>query len=1454
LLRNSKIQTTIAKFIAHELSTQLQAKVSVGFVDYRPFNSIAIENLYIEDQHKDTLLYTKSIKASFSLWKIMQGNLSIHAIELDNLKGNVMINRRGVSNFDFIIQALKQPKKDTTSHFECHINKIKLNNSELSYTNKRHFQPGLKNTLNFNQLKFNNINTEISIEVLNKDSMYAHISDFSAVEKCGFKIDNFKTAVQVNKTKTVISFLELELPNSFLQMKEVEFKYKSLSDFANFINKVKFKLPIQSSYFAFDDLKYFAPTINGIDGAVSVKGTVSGKIASLKFQKMELKYGKTFVVNADIDINGLPKLDEAFIYGNINEFHVIKSDLQDLIADLTKKPVILPKEVDRLGMIQYKGNISGFLSNLVVYGNIETNVGTLGTDILLKFENNFKDLIYDGTVKSASIELGQLLADKNIGKIAFNVNTKGEKKQNTDVHGVVKGKVSEVLLNKYSYKDINFDGNYDGKGFDGEASVHDENISADFYGKIDLTKALPILKFDLNVANTNLNALKITNSYPGATLSFNVSTNLIGNSLDNINGSIAVNEFTFLNQNKKLSISKIDMISRIETGLTNFSISSDFINGSASGDFKYSTIGLSIMKIAQSYLPSLAAIKKPINTNSNVIYVDLKLSNTQKISEVLGLPYKLEGTSSLKGSIDEKMNKISVKGEIPALFNPTTRIENINFHCDNIAKALQLTSRAQLIDKAGVTNLFLSSKAAHDSLFTKLVWHSSSKITNAGEINTAGKLKSENDEFSGKLNLLSSQIIISDSIWKIHPSSIDFNADSTVRVNNFLFESGGKEFVKIDGLASKNQKDSINLTMNKLDLGFLLKFTGLRGITFDGDISGKASLFGLFKQPVFDAKLEVANLKINDKWMGNAKLLTKWDKINSKLVANGHVQNAKKDTIAYLSANYTPKSDTLNVLYDGKGVSIDFLTPYFGSVLEQTKGFIYGKVHMYGPLKTGMVFRGDALVKDAQLTVKSLKACYHFTDSVHVSPKAIQFKNIQVYDQERNLGYLTATLKHNGGFGDLKYDASLKSSNIMGMNTQSEDNEDFYGKAYASGKVRIYGDENEANIFVDASTQPKTKCFIQMGGAASASDNGFVKFEKKNKIKKKVVNNKSHTKGSFNVKVNLQLDVTPDAEMELIVDPKGGDMISGKGSGNLRVEFDTNSDIKLFGRYTISSGYYLLTVQNAIRKEFKIDKGGDLSWTGDPYGAQVNLRAIYPLTASLKDLMDEAQLESMGRTTVPVNCVLKLTEVLRKPTVNFDVDLPSSDEGVKQQVRNIINTDEMMNRQMIYLLMFNKFYRPDYMRNTETASSNNFVTNEGVAFLASTVSAQFNNLLSKALNSNDLSLGLDMKKTDDVSSVYQTNIVYQPNSKLLVNGSVGYRADNLSENKYITDVDVEYKLFNGGKFRLKGYNHTVDRNMLRTAKQTQGVGLLYKEDFNSVTDLFTHYWDAIIDPKKKKKN
>jgi hypothetical protein len=1453
-LRTSVIQSYISKVVVSELSDKIHSKVNIGKIEYKLLNDITIHDFYVEDQKKDTLLFISKIDAHFKFWKFFQNKIIFSSLALNSFYGNLIIDKTGHSNLEFIIDAFKNPQKKNTTRVSFQLRNVRITNSRFSYTNLKEFEQLPSGVFNGNKLRFKNINAYISLNFQKIDSFNAQIKSFSAEEQTGLILTDLKTGITGSAKGINTPSIDLRMPNSNLKLTDVQLKYDSLADLKNFINKVRWNALIKPSSIAMSDLKAFVPEFKNVTKKATLNGLITGRISSLRLQKMEIKYGNSFLLDADLDINGLPALEGVFIYGEIKKINFNKGDIQDFISDLSGKPFLLPNELNQLGMIHYTGNVTGFLNNLVLYGNLNTDIGSISSDISLKLENNFNDLTYNGTLKSDYFQLGKLINDKRIGKLAFNLNTIGSKKGNKKLQGIIQAQLPEFNFNNYTYRDIQINGKYDGKGYDGTLDLQDQNIDAHFTGKIDLTQKLPVNDFSLKVNKLNLNALKLITNYPGAILSFNGKTNMVGNSLDNINGFVRFDSIEFKNRDKTLNVEKILLISRIEPNQTNISISSDYVNGTIKGNFKYSNVGQTIDKIIQNYLPALAdRTVNAFDKTSNHIDIDLKMDNTNEIFDVLALPYSIEGASFLKGFIDEKTNRIDISGNVPEFKSNKQLIKNLQFNVENSSKQLQFSSRAQLETKDEVLNIFLKAIAAKDTISTQLGWQNSNQITNAGEINAIAKLRNENGTLAAQLNILPSQVIINDSTWNIHPSRIDFNPDSTIAVHYFSFDNHN-QFVHIDGIVSKNQNEGISVAMNELDLGFITELLKSKNISFSGKTTGNARLLSALEHPIFEVNIKVKDFMLNHKLIGDITAFSKWDKQSSQLLANGFCVNSKNDTIALITAMFTPQTDTIDVRYNAHNFPIEFLDPYFETVAQNVKGWATGKIRMFGPIKYGLSFEGDVFVRNGQASIKVLKTNYNFDDSVHLTQKSIQFRNVKMYDQEGNPATVNALLKHNGLFQHMIYDAKISGENMLALNTSAEDNDYFFGKAYAKGTVHIFGDEKVCDIMVDAVSQPKTKCYIQMGGASKVTNNSFINFINKRVYSQKDTSLPNKSNGNdMNVKVNLQLEVNPNAEMELIIDPKGGDRITGKGNGNLRVEFDSFSDIKLYGTYTIDNGYYLFTLQNLIRKEFKIDQGSTLAWTGNPYNAQCNIRALYPLTASLKDLIDVNQLGTM-RTSIPVNCVLKLSDNIMKPTIKFDIDLPQSDEGVKQLVRNIINTDEMMNRQILYLLVFSKFYSPD---NLKSATTTNLGTSEGLSFLTSTASAQLNNWVSQMLKTNNLSFGIDYRQTDQLSSDIQAQILYQPNNRWIINGNIGYRNDILAStnaNRYISDVDIQYLLNQSGNLRFKAYNHTIDRYQLRTATQTQGMGFIYKKDFTSFSELLNYYWHLLIGNKNKKTN
>jgi len=1438
-LNNKSVQMKIVGYAERELSEKLGTEVRIGGAYYKFFSNISLNDVYIQSLENDTLAFIGNAQMRFSFLKLFKNQFVVRSLALDNLYANLKVDSTG-TNFDFIINAFRKPKTDTkSSNFVLNINKIEIKNSAFDYKNLKNnnFKQDDK-IFNANNLKISDINTEISFDFWRTDSIFAQIKNFSAKEHSGMIINDLTAKAVLGKNNIKVDFLKIKLPNSNINFGKTELRYDSITDFQDFNTKILLTIPLEKSEIALNDLYCFVPYFQNINERFNISGNISGTVSNLSLQNFTLGYGKNTNFIANIEANGLPNIAEMFIYSDIEQFSSSIGDIQDLIANFNRQPVGLPAT---LGKITYKGNVSGFLSNLVVFGNLQTAVGNAQTDILLKFSNHLQDLKYSGRIQSNNLQLGEIINNQQVGNIAFDISTTGVKLPNSGFSGKIDGKIIEFDYNKYIYKNLQLAGNYDKRGFEGKATIEDENVRANFEGRIDLTdNNMPIFNFLLNVKDANLHNLHLYEKFSNSILTFNASTNVSGNSLDNLNGFVHLDSITFINNDKILNINEITVTTSTNDGFKNIVLSSDFASGNLNGNFSYNTITQTFNNILNQYLPALVpSDNKNQKPTQNQIQMNLTLSNLNKITDIFGLPFSLEGDGTLNGEIDEISNNISLNAEIPDIYFKKQHIENIHFTINNNENdVLKLNSVAGVENsKKQIVNIILNAYAANDLINSDLKWNKNSvdSVSNTNHIFFSTQLSKSDVSLVANANIKSAQVSIADSLWNINASSIVWTADKKLKINNFRMQND-KQFLSINGVASASAADKIKIEINNLSLGLLLSIVKFDAIAFDGVPTGEIEISSVLSKPVFVANLSVGNATMNKMSIGNAKLFSTFDQTNNSIVIDGTFLNQNTDTLIIARGNYFLKNDSLDLSFNSHGIGISFLNPFFQNVVRDVDGQGFGKLRLFGKPKS-FCFDGDVFVKNGTANVSLLNTTYTFNDTVHLRPKSLYVNNLSLYDNENNQAFASGEMTHSGMFQHPIFDFTIQAKNMLALDTHSNDNEYFFGKVFADGTVQIKGNERVANFNINAVSKPHSKLYIRMQNTNTATDNGFIRFVNNNKIiDNQIVKETAQFDSKMLSRVNMQVEVTPDVEVELIVDPKSGDLINASGNGDLRLEFDSRSDdMRLFGTYTISNGYYLFSMQNVIRKDFKINSGSAITWSGNMRNANVSISAIYSLSASLRDLVDEKEGENM-RTNVPVNCVLQLTDNLMRPTIALDLELPQSDATSQQIVKNVVNTQEMMNREIVSLLLMGRFYKPEYLNTTNQANTGN----EAFSFAAATL----NGLISKLLQSREFSVGLSTNYTEQ-GQEYKAAINIQPNDRLTINGNVGYQNDVLSNNgtRYITDFDVDYKFTENGKLLFKVYNHTVDR--LGSPKQSQGIGVAYREDFSSVSDMISFYWKKL---------
>ncbi len=316
--------------------------------------------------------------------------------------------------------------------------------------------------------------------------------------------------------------------------------------------------------------------------------------------------------------------------------------------------------------------------------------------------------------------------------------------------------------------------------------------------------------------------------------------------------------------------------------------------------------------------------------------------------------------------------------------------------------------------------------------------------------------------------------------------------------------------------------------------------------------------------------------------------------------------------------------------------------------------------------------------------------------------------------------------------------------------------------------------------------------------------------------------------------MNLQLDVTEDAEFQIIFDEAVGDVMKGRGKGHLSMIINNLSTFNMYGMLELTQGSYLFTLKNLLNKPFEVKPGGTIAWYGDPMAAELDLQAIYKASASLSDIIPDPTQTSGKR--VPVNLIMGLQGKMMNPTIGFDLELPQSDQLTKSRLASVISTEQERNRQAFALLVMGRFISPPNI--TQTASSGVGLASNG----SELISSQISNWLSQI--SDDFDLGFNYRPGDKISNeeielALSTQLF---NDRVSVTGNFGVArgsANTSQTTNYIGDVRVEYNITEDGKIRLMVYNESNDSRMTTTTQSpyTQGIGVIYQEEFDNWKQL-----------------
>ena len=1471
LINLPAVQNAVVRRVMSNLSGKLGTTVSIDHINVKLINRVVVDGFYVGDFQGDTLLYVKKLTAPIVELGLVGEPLTFGRVKLEGTEMWLRRDSTDTVNIKHIVNAMRGDdyEKKPDSNFRLKIMGIEADS--LTFGLLRWDKPFREEGADFSRFVIRNTRVDVDDFSIIKDTIRIGIRELSFDERSGFHVNELSAhdlviaggLVSLDNARIRSTGVDLDLPS-------VRISGSDWYAFRDFLDSVTVDVTMRRSQLTTGFLGWFVPAVGGWGVALDeVSLQTNGPVAAMAGSITGARTLNTSFA-LDFTSRGMPDFTNMRLDANIHNLKTEGGDIDSLVRSVTGKglPPSVAAAVKRLGEMTFSGNFNGSLKDFSAVGTLISEAGAVGAQgsALIRAGST----AVDGQVSVPYLELGRVLAVKDLGALSGNFSLNGKLEKGGHIDGEIEGGIGALGFRKYTYRDIAFDGRLDGKMFDGAVRARDPSLDFDFGGELDFNDSIPRYNFDLDLRRADLAAAGINRADSVSLLSGRLTASAGGDGLDNLNGTIEVRGPVYVSLADTVRTDLIKVIGRNSAASKYISLSSEFADAEFRSRISYRDMFAYLGDFLREYLPVLYAdTEKPLPAHerniaaaTNYSVLNLNVKNTDRLLAAL-----MPGTH------------VAEDTRVSFMFNPFVR----NF---------SLSAKSEFIEYRGmlVTGIELNSDNKTDSL----TLHLTSEDLYSGSLHIPGlavhggskgrqatlstRLADAGGNFSAMLGLridseqtgrnrsirfrtTPSYITLDEKTWIVSARSVMYDT-TRVAVDGLRIFSGGRNFneLTVDGVISRSPSDTLYIRLNDFDLSPLGRLVEGLGYDMGGRANGYIDFMSLRQGTRMNAGIDFRGLSLNGAAAAPLRFTSFWDRTAERV--RFQMLNQRNNTNV-LSGSFAPVKGTIDAVARVDSLDVGLLDPLLGNVLENTRG----KANFY--LEAGGTFKklrldGRVDIPRFETTVAYTQASYVLENGVMtVDNSRLRLPPTQVRDRFGNTADFALTVDMSN-LKNIGVDISASVHNLLAVDTGPENNEAFYGQVFATGSLGIKAGKMGTKMGISATTGRGTKFHLPLNAKSNIywadfvvlADPGRRNVDTTNVLaRKKLIYERQLRQGQSSrnkrrkpLDLDITVDLTPDAEFHMLIDPNLGNGISAHGRGvvNMRINPSTNL-FSMVGDCSIIDGRFDFSMMDVFNKEFTITPGSTLVWTGEPEDALLNIEASYRVRTSLLPLIGANSAYISGGSSVPVDCVIRLTERLSQPEITFDVRLPSADADAQLIVANAMNTQELKSTQFLSLLMTGNFASNNSLAG-QTANSGALATG-AVGFDILT------NQLSNFLSSEDYNIYFKYRPQSDYIG-NQFDVGFSTafiDNRLLLEIEGNYVDDRAATSvgtsnvsNLAGDVSLTWVIDKAGNVRLKVFSQTIDRLNETQGLQESGLGVYYKKDFDSLGDVWRKNRDTFV--------
>lgn len=1448
-LQLSSVQTYLGRLLAKDIAKETGFDIKIGKVDIDWLDQVSLKSIEIIDPSSNKMISIRNLLVDYRISTIRnRERIVLDRIILSNPEVNLSLADNIPLNITTFIASLRKAygTKKNKKPKPIIINEVAIENGNFTYNQLS--KDSLVARFDYNHFAFDSINLNASHLIIVSDTFKLNIEKLTAKElSTGLPIKSLTTKYFVSNTKMKFHKLNFKIGSSTIK-DSIVFEYAKMTDLNNFVNKVYIDAHFEYLKLSTQDLKYFAPYFASIHDTILFTGNIEGHIKNFNANNFHLNFGKQSNLSGSAYFEGLPDVYNTFIDLKFKNSNVHKPDLAIYIPSKSFKKYY-PIESANV-----KGSFTGYPKDFVADAEFKTNIGIAKTDLNLKIDNDPSKSKYSGSISLIDFDLGKIgLNSSLLGKISLTGNIKGNGFTKSSADFKLESQIEMIELNHYKYTNIKTNAHFAQELFDGSIKIDDPNLQFETEGIIDLRNNRNLIKLSGDLKTANLTALKIRKDT--STISAKFKLNVKGIVLDSIVGKIDISDLKATNNENVFFTDKLELKSEIKNNNRVLVMYSDRVKIKLEGDYNFTS--------AYNNLKNLWSIHhlKFLNQSSDI---DVFYSNYKHVPEKTTIDFEIElfnvnpllnlfdpllylsKNTKIKGifnssnvtTLDLKLETDTLTYDHNLLVNNELSINSItNYQSKKLEVKLGISSKKQILRSgSSLDSLSINGKWKNDSIdFNFHIQQGKQKNIN----NIEGYLIFQND--TSLLSITNSHIQVLDQVWNFERSNLITFTKNNMFLSNMGISSG-EQSILASGSISKYTKDPISILINAVQLENL---NPLITNELNGVINGSASISNIFNSPLIETQFNVDSLQVDGYYFGDIVGKSNWDQVDQHFTVDFFVEK-DENKLVNITGSYEPlgNQEALNLNASLQRVDLKLIEPFTKGLFSDIEGDLSGNIKITGPLFEPKL-NGIGHINNASLTIDYLNAKLNAAGSWRFDSSSIALDDIKITDNNRGTGNLNAIFKHTN-YKAFNMDLKANFDNLIALNTSSNNNNYYYGTAIGTGSLSITGPIDNLIITTRAKTNKGTKLYIPLSNTKnSTKQKDFISFTSFTQIEENIETG-NIIEQELKIKhttVNLDIEITPEAYAEIIFDLTAGDIIRGRGKGNISIGVDTKGEFTVLGEYEFTEGAYNFTMYNIVNKEFKINPKSKISWSGDPYLGQMDIDALYEVNTSLAPIMDTTyhDLPEVKRI-YPSKVLLDLNGPLLSPDIAFDIlieDYPKSNVNIDTEVRaflNKIHNDEQeMNRQVFSLLVFRKYSPP-----------NSFSTGGTVG---SSVSEFVSNQLSYWISQVDENLTIDFdlgNLDEDALQTFQLRVSYAfMDGKLIITRDGGFTDQNQEAtlSSITGDWTVEYLISEDGRLRIKIFKKTnYDQLSSSTGSNDElvsgGFSLLFTTSFDSLKDLF----------------